>query len=57
VLLAAGVFVFLRSCSGRLRPDVRATLDNTVLMGWWVCAQGVLGMLVVQLGPRLAALT
>lgn len=56
VLLAAGAFVFLRSCSGRLRPDVRATLDNTVLMGWWVCAQGVLGMLVVQLGPRLAAL-
>jgi cytochrome c oxidase subunit I+III len=54
VLLLMDGYVLVRSGSGRLRPDARATLDNTVLMWHCVTAQGAIGAALVQWLPRLA---
>jgi cytochrome c oxidase subunit I+III len=54
VLVLMGGYLLVRSWSGRLVPSARATLDNTALMWHCVTAQGVIGMLVVQLMPRFA---
>jgi cytochrome c oxidase subunit I+III len=53
VLLAMGVYLLVRSWSGQLQPAARASLDNVLPMACCVFAQGVLGMLAVQLAPRL----
>ena len=55
VLLLMGGYVLVRSWSGRLRPDARATLDNTAVMWHCVTAQGVIAAVLVQWLPRLAA--
>ena len=52
LLLVMGVYLTVRSASGRLRPDARATLDNTAVMWHYVTAQGVLGMGLVRLLPQ-----
>ena len=52
ILLVMGLYVAVRSASGHLRPDARATLDNTALMWHYVTAQGVLGMGLVRLLPQ-----
>jgi cytochrome c oxidase subunit I+III len=52
VLLVMGLYVAVRSASGHLRPDARATLDNTALMWHYVTAQGVSGLLLVRLLPQ-----
>jgi cytochrome c oxidase subunit I+III len=48
-----GGYLLARSFAGRLQPQARATLDNTLPM--WHCAtvQGVAGLLLVQALPRL----
>jgi cytochrome c oxidase subunit I+III len=53
VLLLMGANLLARSFAGRLQPQARATLDNTLPM--WHCAsvQGVAGLLLVQALPRL----
>jgi len=53
VLLLMGAYLLARSFAGRLQPQARATLDNTLPM--WHCAsvQGVAGLLLVQALPRL----
>jgi cytochrome c oxidase subunit I+III len=51
ILFAMGLYVVVRSATGRLRPDARATLDNTALMWHYVTAQGVLAILLVRLLP------
>ena len=51
ILLVMGLYVAVRAASGRLRPDARATIDNTAVMWHYVTAQGVLGMLLVRLLP------
>jgi cytochrome c oxidase subunit I+III len=48
VLLVMGSYVLARSCSGKLRPQARATLDNSWLMWLGVTAQGLVGTAVVQ---------
>ncbi|MDM0028315.1 cbb3-type cytochrome c oxidase subunit I [Variovorax saccharolyticus] len=55
VLLLMGGYVLLRSWSGRLRPDARATLDNTALMFFCVAAQGLIAATIVQVAPRWVA--
>ena len=54
VLLMAG-FVLARSWSGCLQPMARSPLDNLLPIACCVAAQGVLGILAVQLAPRLSA--
>jgi cytochrome c oxidase subunit I+III len=49
VLLVMGGYVLVRTASGRLRLDARATIDNTVVMWHYVTAQGVVAMLLVRL--------
>lgn len=53
VLLLMGAYVIARSASGRLRPDARATLDNTGLLWHYVSAQGMVAMLVVNALPQV----
>ena len=48
VVLAMGAYVVARSVTGRLRPDARATLDNTALMAYYVTAQGLLAIGLVR---------
>ncbi len=53
VALLMGGYVLVRSWTGRLRPDARATYDNTVLMWHCITAQGLIGLLLVQLLPKV----
>lgn len=54
VLLALmGGDTMVRSWSGHLQPEARATLDNTVLMWHCVTAQRLIGLVVVQAMPIL----
>ena len=53
VLLLMGGYVLARSWSGRLRPDARSTIDNTLLMWLCVAAQGLIGSIAVQWMPRI----
>lgn len=48
IVLAMGSYLLARSFSGRLRPDARATLDNTALMGHYVAVQGLAGLWLVR---------
>jgi len=52
VLLVMGSYVMARSWAGVLRPDARATLDNTALMWHYVTVQGLAGMALVRLLPQ-----
>lgn len=51
VLLVMGVYLLARSWSGRLRPDARATLDNTALIWHGVVVQALAGMALVRWLP------
>lgn len=53
VLMMMGGYLLARSFAGRLQPQARSTLDNTLPV--WHCAtvQGVAGLLLVQALPRL----
>lgn len=53
VLFAMGLYVCARAWAGRLRPDARASLDNTVLLWHYVSLQGLAGMGIVYLMPQL----
>ncbi|TWO69046.1 cytochrome ubiquinol oxidase subunit I [Caenimonas sedimenti] len=48
LLLLMGGYVIARSLSGALRPDARATLDNTALMWHYVSIQGVAAIALVR---------
>ncbi|HZN46716.1 MAG TPA: cbb3-type cytochrome c oxidase subunit I [Ramlibacter sp.] len=52
VLLLMGGYVVARSFAGALRPDARATLDNTALLWHYTTAQGLAGMALVRLLPQ-----
>jgi cytochrome c oxidase subunit I+III len=52
IVLLMGGYLLARSWSGRLQPQARATLDNTVPMWHCVSAQGLIGLLLVQSLPR-----
>ena len=52
VLLLMGGYVVARSFAGALRPDARATLDNTALMWHYTSAQGLAGMALVRFLPQ-----
>ena len=51
VLVVMGGYLIARSWTGRLRPDARATLDNTALMWQGTVAQGLAGAALVRLLP------
>ncbi|WP_411881662.1 cbb3-type cytochrome c oxidase subunit I [Polaromonas sp. YR568] len=53
VLVLMGGYVCARAWAARLRPDARASLDNTALLWHYVTVQGLAGMGVVYLMPRL----
>ena len=53
LLLVMGAYVVARAAAGKLRPDARATLDNTWLMWHYVTLQGVAWLMLVQGLPRL----
>jgi cytochrome c oxidase subunit I+III len=55
VLTLMAGYLLARSWRGRLRPDARATLDNTTVLWHCVTAQGVMGALLVQWLPRWVA--
>ncbi|RZI73719.1 MAG: cytochrome c oxidase subunit I [Variovorax sp.] len=52
VLALMGAYVLVRSWSGRLGPQARATLDNSGLMWHCAAAQALIAMATVQLLPR-----
>lgn len=51
VLLVMGSYLLARSWAGWLRPDARATLDNTALMFHGTVAQAIIGMALVRWLP------
>ena len=53
VLAIMGTYVCARAWTGRLRPDARASLDNTALLWHYVTVQGLAGMGIVHLMPLL----
>ena len=53
VLVVMGAYVCARAWSGRLRPDARASLDNTALLWHYVTVQGLAAVGVVYLMPKL----
>jgi cytochrome c oxidase subunit I+III len=53
VLVVMGGYVCARAWAGRLRPDARASLDNTALLWHYVTVQGLAGMGSVYLMPQL----
>jgi len=55
VLTLMAGYLLARSWSGRLRPDARATLDNSAVLWHCVTVQGVLGAALVQWLPRWVA--
>jgi cytochrome c oxidase subunit I+III len=55
VLLLMGGYLIVRSLAGALRPDARATLDNTALMWHYVTLQGWVGMGLVRWLPQWMA--
>ena len=49
-----GFYTIARSLAGKLDAARRVTFDNTRCLGLYAVAQGLLGLLVVHLAPRLA---
>ena len=55
VLLVMGTYTLARSLACRLRPNARATLDNTALQWHYVTCQGIAFALLLQGLPRWLA--
>lgn len=53
ILVVMAMYLVARSVAGLLHVSARATMDNTVLFWHYVTAQGIAGVLFVQLLPRL----
>jgi cytochrome c oxidase subunit I+III len=53
VITLIAAYLIARFASGRLRPNARATLDNTVLFWQYAAVQGALTVAAVQALPRL----
>jgi cytochrome c oxidase subunit I+III len=51
VLLVMGGYVIARSAAGALRPDARATLDNSALFWHYTGVQGIAILALVRLLP------
>lgn len=52
LLLVMGGYLAARSFTGALRPDARATLDNTAVMWHYVTVQGLAVIALVRLLPQ-----
>jgi cytochrome c oxidase subunit I+III len=52
VLLIMALYTLARSAFGLLAPLRRVTFDNTMLLWYYTCAQGVIALLVAHLFPR-----
>jgi cytochrome c oxidase subunit I+III len=52
-LLVMGLYTFARSLCGKLDSVQRATFDNTMLLWHYTVGQGLIGLAVVHLSPRL----
>jgi cytochrome c oxidase subunit I+III len=52
VLLVMGGFLLARSFAGLVRPDARATLDNSALFWHYVTAQGITAIVLVRQLPQ-----
>ncbi|MBC8120039.1 MAG: hypothetical protein H7X75_10735 [Burkholderiaceae bacterium] len=53
VIALMAAYLVARVWSGRLAPDARATLDNTVLFWQYTALQGIATVALVQLLPRV----
>ena len=53
VITLMAVYLAARFASGRLRPNARATLDNTVLFWQYAAVQGSVTVTAIQALPRL----
>jgi cytochrome c oxidase subunit I+III len=53
VLLIMGCYTLARWAFGRLDPVRRATFDNTMLFWYYTVGQGLAGLAVIHLFPRL----
>jgi len=53
VLLAMGSYTVARSLAGLLGAQRRVTFDNTLLLWYYTLAQGLIGLALVHLFPRL----
>ena len=51
VLAVMGWYVCARSWSGKLQPEARASLDNTIVLWHYVTVQGLAGMATIRLMP------
>ncbi len=52
-VMLMGFYAAARSLSGKLDASRRVTFDNTKCLGWYAIAQGLVGLLVMHLAPRL----
>ena len=55
VVALMGGYVVARSMAGRLRPDARATLDNSALLWHYVTVQGLATLVIVRMLPAWMA--
>lgn len=55
VIALMAAYLVARLWSGKLAPDARATLDNTVLFWQYTALQGIATVALVQLLPRVMA--
>ncbi|HWL73285.1 MAG TPA: cytochrome ubiquinol oxidase subunit I, partial [Burkholderiaceae bacterium] len=53
VITLMAVYLIARFASGRLRPNARATLDNTVLFWQYAAVQGAVVVVAIQALPRI----
>jgi cytochrome c oxidase subunit I+III len=53
VVATMAIYTVARSCSGRLDARRRATFDNTMLMWHYTVAQGLVGLALLHIYPRL----
>jgi cytochrome c oxidase subunit I+III len=55
LVLLMGGYVIARSLAGALRPDARATLDNSALLWHYVTVQGLVTIVLVRFLPQWMA--
>ncbi len=53
--LLMGLYTIARSLSGKLNNARRITFDNTRCLCWYAVAQGLLGLLIVHIAPRVTS--
>ena len=53
-VILMGLYAIARSVAGKVSAVRRVTFDNTRILGHYAVAQGLLGLFIVHVAPRLA---